>query len=218
MRGKGGGVSILWSPSLGSNTLRQYISRCLQERHVLFPENHWGFLGGRWWRVCLQCGRPGFDPWVRKIPWRRKWQPTPVLLPEKFHGLRSLVGYSPWGHKESDTTEQLHFTSLDFMGWYATSKEICLWGFCSVQLPHLLAQPSLRQKQSQGGEEFLFPASHGCVVVLELNQTRCLPCLLLGAPWRPPHPPHSCAAQGPCISMFQSLIFSFDTRAGPRCH
>ena len=50
-----------------------------------------------------------FDPWVRKIPWRRKWHPTPVLLPGKFHGWRSLVGYSPWGHKESDTTEQLHF-------------------------------------------------------------------------------------------------------------
>ena len=53
---------------------------------------------------------PGFDPWVGKIPWRRKWQPTPVLLPGKFHGQRSLVGYSPWGRKESDTTERLHFT------------------------------------------------------------------------------------------------------------
>ena len=41
----------------------------------------------------------------------KKWQPTPVFLPGKFHGLRSLVGYSPWGCKESDTTEQLHFTS-----------------------------------------------------------------------------------------------------------
>ena len=38
-------------------------------------------------------------------PWRRKWQPTPVFLPRKFHGQRSLVGYSPWGHKESDTTD-----------------------------------------------------------------------------------------------------------------
>jgi len=58
---------------------------------------------------CLQCRRPGFNPWVRKILWRRKWQPTPVLLPGKFHGRRSLVGYSPWGRKESDMTEQLHF-------------------------------------------------------------------------------------------------------------
>ena len=56
-----------------------------------------------------QCGRPGFDPRVRKIPWRRKWQPTPELLPGKFHGWRSLVGYSPWSHKESDMTERLHF-------------------------------------------------------------------------------------------------------------
>ena len=42
-----------------------------------------------------QCRRCGFDPWVRKICWRRKWQPTPVFLPRKFHVHRSLVGYSP---------------------------------------------------------------------------------------------------------------------------
>ena len=58
-------------------------------------------------RVCLQYGRPGFDPWVRKIPWRRKWQPTLVFLPGKSHGQRSLAGYNPWGSKESDTTERL---------------------------------------------------------------------------------------------------------------
>ena len=46
-----------------------------------------------------------FDPWVGKIPWRRTWQPTPGFLPEKSQGQRNLVGYSPWGHKESDTTE-----------------------------------------------------------------------------------------------------------------
>ena len=45
------------------------------------------------------------DPWVRKIPWRRKWQPTPVFLPGEFHGQRSLVGYNPKGCKELDTTE-----------------------------------------------------------------------------------------------------------------
>ena len=53
--------------------------------------------------------RPGFDPWVRKIFWRRKWQPTPVLLSGESQGWRSLVGYSPWDRKESDTTERLHF-------------------------------------------------------------------------------------------------------------
>ena len=51
--------------------------------------------------------RCGFDPWVRKIPWRREWQPTPVFLPGKSHGQRSLVGYSSWRGKESDATEQL---------------------------------------------------------------------------------------------------------------
>ena len=56
---------------------------------------------------CFHVLGPGFDPWVGKIPWRRKWQSTPVLLPGKSHGRRSLVGYSPWGCKESDTTEQL---------------------------------------------------------------------------------------------------------------
>ena len=50
-----------------------------------------------------------FDPWVGKIPWRRKWQPTPVFLPGESHGERSLVGYSPRGHKDLDMTEQLHF-------------------------------------------------------------------------------------------------------------
>ena len=54
-----------------------------------------------------------FDPWIGKIPWRRKWQPTPVLLPGKFQGQRSLIGYSPWDCKESDMTEQLHFQEQD---------------------------------------------------------------------------------------------------------
>ena len=51
--------------------------------------------------------RRGFNPWVREIPWRRKWQPAPVFLPGKSHGQRSLAGYRPWSCKESDITEQL---------------------------------------------------------------------------------------------------------------
>ena len=49
---------------------------------------------------CRRCKRHGFDPRVRKIPWIRKWQPIPVFLPGETHGQRSLVGCSPWGHKE----------------------------------------------------------------------------------------------------------------------
>ena len=49
--------------------------------------------------------RPGLNPWVGKIPWRRAWQPTPVFLPGESHGQRSLAGCSPWGRTESDTTE-----------------------------------------------------------------------------------------------------------------
>ena len=54
-----------------------------------------------------QFRRPGFDPWVGKILWKREWLSIPVFLPGEFHGQRSLVGYSPWSHKELDITEQL---------------------------------------------------------------------------------------------------------------
>ena len=54
---------------------------------------------------CRRLKRWGFGPWVRKIPWRRAWQPTPVFLSAESHGQRSLAGYSPWGRKESDTAE-----------------------------------------------------------------------------------------------------------------
>ena len=53
------------------------------------------------------CKRPGFDPWVGKVPWRRARQPIPVFLPGESLGQRSLVGYSPWGHKEWEMTEAI---------------------------------------------------------------------------------------------------------------
>ena len=78
-----------------------------------FKRCYYYIYGLPWWirgkNLCLQCRRPGFNPWVGKIPWRRKWQHTPVFLPGESHGLRSQVGYSLQGCKESDTTEQLHF-------------------------------------------------------------------------------------------------------------
>ena len=54
---------------------------------------------------CRRHKRHDFDRWVGKIPGSRKWHPTPVFLPGKFHGQRSLAGYSPWGRKELDATE-----------------------------------------------------------------------------------------------------------------
>ena len=71
-----------------------------------------GFPGGSEGKAsACNVGDVGSIPRVGKIPWRRKWQPTPLLLPGKFHGQRSLGGYSPWDCKESHTTEQLHFFS-----------------------------------------------------------------------------------------------------------
>ena len=57
---------------------------------------------------CRRRKRCGFNPWVRKIPWSRKWQLAPVFLLGKFHGQRRLLGYSPWGHRESDITDHIH--------------------------------------------------------------------------------------------------------------
>ncbi|XP_043737882.1 uncharacterized protein LOC122680493 [Cervus elaphus] len=65
------------------------------------------------------CRRPRFNPWVRKIPWRKKWQPTPVFLPGERHGQRSLGGCSPWGCKESDTAEQACTTTPFLRGFKA---------------------------------------------------------------------------------------------------
>ena len=64
--------------------------------------------------------RRGFSPGVGKIPWRRQWQPTPAFLPGKSSGQRSLVGYSPWGHKQLDTTELVSFFSF-----YVAKKSKC---------------------------------------------------------------------------------------------
>ena len=100
----------------------------------------------RWQSIYLQCGRLGFNPWVRKILWRIKWQPTPVLLPRKSHGWRSVVGYSPWSHKESDMTERCHSVTQEqrpmgggvsrlnvfcpFLNWSFSNERKCFNVFC----------------------------------------------------------------------------------------
>ena len=97
-----------------------------------------------------------FTPWVGKISWRREWQPSPLFLPGKSHGQRSLVGYSPWGHKESDTTEQLsmhvhththtHIHVLDDYRYYKEKgsrwKEKRKGGVCMLIFTHVQARPA----------------------------------------------------------------------------
>ena len=65
--------------------------------------------------LCRRGKRHRFDSWDGKIPWRRAWLPTPVFLPGESPGRRSLVGYSPRDHKESDTTEQLSMHANHFL-------------------------------------------------------------------------------------------------------
>ena len=77
----------------------------------MLVKTHWGLPWWlRWWRICLQCRRLRFDPWVGKISWWREWTPTPIFLPRKSHRQESLEGYSPWYCKESDMTECLTHT------------------------------------------------------------------------------------------------------------
>ena len=65
---------------------------------------------------CRRCKRQGFSPWVRKIPWNRTWKPTPVFLPKKSHGWRSLAGYSPQECEELDMAEHTHtYTEYCFL-------------------------------------------------------------------------------------------------------
>ena len=70
------------------------------------------------------CRKPMFSPWAGKIPWRRKWQPTPIFFPGRWYGQSKLVGYIPWGCKDSDRTEWLN-------------NKIC-WGLFCVLLCHTL--------------------------------------------------------------------------------
>ena len=98
----------------------------------------WGFPDGKKKFAC-QCWRHGFNPRFWKIPWRRTWQPTPVFLPGKSHGQRSLVGYRLWGHKESETTE-LNWIELNYLCKVLRSEnyaDFC----CGRQL--LLLSPSM---------------------------------------------------------------------------
>ena len=102
-------------------------------------------------------GDPGLIPGVGKIPWRRKWQPTLVLLPGKFHGLRSLVGCSPWGCKESDTTERLSLSlhlgrpaSSTVAGRHGKRKAMRTLYKDKTKLTYCMGGPELHAKEDLG--------------------------------------------------------------------
>ena len=98
------------------------------------------------WHICKLLGtlvniswlRCGFDPWVGKVPWRRKWQPAPISLPRESHGWRSLADWSPWGCKELDTTEwhtQVNNKShLILSGLIASYLLVLIWESLSTSL------------------------------------------------------------------------------------
>ena len=138
-------------------------------------------MGLPWWlsgkESTCQCRRCGFDPWVGKIPWRRKCQPTPVFLPGKSHGQRSLAGYSAQGRKESDMTQQLN-----------NNKCVCVcvhtWHILGLQCLTLYACPrgitrSKKWKKGTGYHEEVSAVSP-CVTYLNMHQihftsiSRCL--------------------------------------------
>ena len=122
-----------------------------------------------------------------------KWQPTPVLLPGKFHGRRSLVGYSPWGRKESDTSERLHFhfPSVKEEAWLA-GWEIKTWKFQTLCSHHSRDGRGIGERSAGllGEEKEACPNIYGpgtrvqrwtyipyccCCSVAQLYQTLCEP-------------------------------------------
>ena len=112
-----------------STEQRQTFSRCW--RLVLRPQ----WLDVMPGRVCLQFRRPGVDPQVGKIPWRRAQQPTPVSLPGESHGQRSLVGCSPGGCTESGTTERLNLVTLMPCDFFPGVRCLRCFLGCSSRVP-----------------------------------------------------------------------------------
>ena len=124
--------------------------------HVGFPD---GAHGKESTCQCRRCKRHGFDPWVGKIPWSKKWQPTPVFLPGKFHWQRSLAGYCLRRHKELDMTARLNTHPHSCVAvWSATGCEVSgvTWGSWARPVCWVLLG---------------IPLSWGCVFPLDTGRT-----------------------------------------------
>ena len=139
------GICLLSIPIfLSISTISSHITRVntdmfyLSLIFLIVLIHKWSFPGGGNARESACQGRRytrcSFGSWVRKIPWRRKWQPTPVLLPAESCGQTSQIGYSPWGHRESDTTE--HWAA-EIHKWMLRNKQ----KFSEIFIP--IFQPSI---------------------------------------------------------------------------
>ena len=106
-----------------------------------------------------QCRRHGFSPWVRKIPWRRKWQVPPVLLPGNSHGQRSLAGYSPWGRKELDMTGRLHFHLRQLVGLFVSYLPMTLYNGNNSDLAKVILVLFLKSRWKMQNAKLL----HTCI-------------------------------------------------------
>ena len=101
----------------------------------------------RWERICLQCRRPLFSFWVGKIPWRRGWLHTPVLLLGESHGQRSLTGYSPWVAKSQTQPKQL-ITHAQCLPWPFMNPGENLFPLRRLSKHHLHGENSLSDMHS----------------------------------------------------------------------
>ena len=133
-----------------------------------------------WWlrqqRICLQCRILGFNPWVRKIPWRQEWQPTPIFLLGEFHGQRKLVGYCP---RESQRVTHTHTHTH-------TLQSICIGDLsANLKLSPLLVTP------------------RPTTICLG---TWTHPPVVLALPWAPSHPTASCLETQPHPSVGQEPV------------
>ena len=114
-----------------------------------------GLIGLPWWlrgwKSARDAGRCSFDPWVGKSPWRRKWQHTPVSLPEKFHGQRRLEGYSPWSWKSRTRLSACAPAGANY--WYSMrdSTDPGAWGLLQLILWSALTCGGLHGWAGYGG-------------------------------------------------------------------
>ena len=153
------------SSSTSTDSIKCGLCSIVTFYHWEISINNWAHQLPRWYsgkESTWQCRR-WFDPWGGKIPWRRKWQPTPVLLPGKVHGQRRLAGYRPWGGKELKTTE--HTFLLPTSKWTQAVQTHVVQG-CSMNQSY--------EPRSAYKPRFLPPSSHASSSHTLKNNTLCM--------------------------------------------